>query len=664
MKQLEYPFDNEYILKKKKSIKRTLLSDGTKRIKKNIAVLGGSTTHDVVAVLELFLLNYGIEPSFYESEYAQYFQDAMFPSDELMAFKPDIIYVHTSNRNILDYPVISDSAETVESKENSVYSHFETMWTKLEETFHCPVIQNNFEYPFYRLLGNRDQYDIHGRTHFINSLNMRFAHYAGSREGFYINDINYVSACYGLDKWADPLYWHMYKYCLCVPAIPTLAFNVANIIKSIYGKNKKSLVLDLDNTLWGGVIGDDGVSGIEIGQETNLGQVYAEFQSYIKAQKDIGVMLNVSSKNDEENALLGLRHPDSVLSPEDFIYVRANWNPKSENVKAIAKDMNIMPDSLVFVDDNPAERDIVETQVTGVTAPVIGTPENYIRVLDHSGFFEVTNLSDDDKHRNEMYKENAKRQQLEESFTDYSDYLKSLEMKGEIKPFEKLYFPRIAQLTNKSNQFNLTTKRFTLEEIEEAAADPSCITLYGRLVDKFGDNGIVSLIEGRIRENSIEPGADSVGGKGVCESGCACESVIDDADGSEAGQAGGSVIDDADDVGKCGSEAGQAGASVIDDADGVSGSKALDIELWLMSCRVLKRDMECAMMDSLVEACRAKNISTIYGYYYPTAKNKMVQNFYELRGFEKVSEDAEGGTVWKFEITNEYKKQNEVIDVE
>ena len=642
MKQLEYPFDNEYILKKKKSIKRTLLSDGTKRIKKNIAVLGGSTTHDVVAVLELFLLNYGIEPSFYESEYEQYFQDAMFPSDELMAFKPDIIYVHTSNRNIMDYPVVSDSAETVESKENSAYSHFETMWKKLEETFHCSVIQNNFEYPFYRLLGNRDQYDIHGRTHFINSLNMRFADYAARREGFYINDINYVSACYGLDKWADPLYWHMYKYCLCVPAIPTLAFNVANIIKSIYGKNKKSLVLDLDNTLWGGVIGDDGVSGIEIGQETNLGQVYAEFQSYIKAQKDIGVMLNVSSKNDEENALLGLRHPDSVLNPEDFIYVRANWNPKSENVKAIARDMNIMPDSLVFVDDNPAERDIVETQVTGVTAPVIGTPENYIRVLDHSGFFEVTNLSDDDKHRNEMYKENAKRQQLEESFTDYSDYLKSLEMKGEIKPFEKLYFPRIAQLTNKSNQFNLTTKRFTLEEIEEAAADPSCITLYGRLVDKFGDNGIVSLIEGRIRENPIEPGAEGVG---KCE--------------SEAGQACGSALGNVD-----GSEAGQACESALDDAGGASGSKVLDIELWLMSCRVLKRDMECAMMDSLVEACRARNISAIFGYYYPTAKNKMVQNFYELRGFEKVSEGAEGGTIWKFEITDAYKKQNKVIDVE
>ena len=595
MKELEYPFDSSYIMKKSKSLKKALLSDGSDRIHKKIAVLGGSTTHDIIRILELFLLNYGIEPEFYESEYGQYWQDAMFPG-ELNDFNPDIIYIHTSNRNITDFPTMDDSAEAVDEKLQKAYQHFETMWKKLSDTYHCPIIQNNFEAPFYRLLGNRDFFDVHGRLSFINRLNEKFAEYArkasDSAESFFINDINYLSSCYGLDQWSDPLAWHMYKYALCIPAIPTLSFNVANIIKSIYGKNKKGLVLDLDNTLWGGVVGDDGVDGIEIGQETNLGQVYAEFQNYVKMQKDIGVLLTVDSKNDEENAIAGLNHPDGSLKPDDFVAIKANWEPKSENMKAIAKELNILPESLVFVDDNPAERAIVEGQIKGAAVPEIDSPEHYIRIIDHAGFFEATSVSDDDRKRNEMYMANKKRTELEESFTDYSEYLKSLEMEAEIAPFEKMYMPRIAQLTNKSNQFNLTTKRYTQDDIEKTAADDSNITLYGRLKDKFGDNGIVSLVIGNIRS-----------------------------------------------------------------------SAELHIDLWLMSCRVLKRDMEFAMMDALVEKARERGVKTIYGYYYPTAKNKMVKEFYDIQGFDLVSEDADGNKTYKLDISQNYENKNKVISV-
>ncbi|SEP96382.1 MULTISPECIES: HAD-IIIC family phosphatase [Butyrivibrio] len=592
MKELEYPFDSAYILKRSKRIKKQLLEDGSSRIHKKIAVLGGSTTHDIIRIMELFLLDNGIEPEFYESEYGQYWQDAMFPSDELISFAPDIVYIHTSNRNITDYPVMSDDKAQIEDKLSHEYSHFTTMWDKLAATFNCPIIQNNFEAPFYRLLGNRDVFDIHGRLHFVNALNMKLCDYAAAHEGFYINDINYLSSCYGLDAWSDPLYWHMYKYCLCVPAIPYLAFNVANIIKSVYGKNKKALVLDLDNTLWGGVVGDDGVDGIEIGQETNLGQVYSEIQTYLKAQKDIGVMLNVDSKNDEENAIAGLNHPDGVLKPDDFIYIKANWEPKSENFKAIAKSMNILPESMVFVDDNPAEREIIKQQVIGAPAPEIGKPEDYIRVIDHSGFFEVTNLSEDDKKRNDMYKANREREKLEESFQDYGQYLSSLDMKAVIRPFEDLYMARIAQLTNKSNQFNLTTKRFTQEEIAKAAADASNITLYGRLMDKFGDNGIVSLVMGHLENDECH------------------------------------------------------------------------VDLWLMSCRVLKRDMEFAMMDALVNECIKRGIKTIIGYYYPTAKNKMVRDFYSIQGFDRIKEDADGNTIWKLDISSGYENKNRYIAID
>ena len=589
--ELQYPFDSEFILKKSKSLKRRLLEENTARIKKKIAVLGGSTTHDVVRILELFLLNQGIEPEFYESEYGMYWEDAMFGNEELNAFAPDMIYIHTSLRNLRSFPEPSDSREAVEEKLAAEYGRFETMWEKLAQERQCPVIQNNFEYPYFRLMGNQDGADIHGRTYYVNEMNRRFAAYAQEHQNFFINDINYQSAVYGLDEWSAPEYWHMYKYSLCLKAIPWLAHNVANIVKSVFGKNKKSLVLDLDNTLWGGIVGDDGPENLEIGQETNMGQVFAEFQSYVKLLKDYGVMLNVASKNEEENALAGLNHPAGVLRPDDFLLIKANWEPKSLNIEQIAQQLNILPDSLVFADDNPADREIVRQQTAGVTAPEIGRPEDYIRVLDRGGYFEVTSLSDDDRKRNEMYQANLKREQQQASFADYADYLRSLEMTGVVRPFEPVYMGRIAQLTNKSNQFNLTTQRFTQAQIEQMAADEKYITLYGKLADKFGDNGVVSVV---IAEKNGD---------------CA------------------------------------------------------HIRLWLMSCRVLKRDMELAMLDGLAERCLAEGISTLYGYYYPTAKNNMVREFYGQLGFERISEDEAGNTGWKLSLTG-YENKNHVIEVE
>lgn len=609
MRELEYPFDSEEILKKSRKIKRKLLEERSDFLDKKIAVLGGSTTHDIVRVLEVFLLEQGIRPAFYESEYAQYWQDAMFDNPALEDFAPDLIFIHTSNRNISRFPAVGDSAEQVEELLGEQYEHFRVMWDKIAQKYHCPIIQNNFEYPFYRLLGNREATDIHGRISFINRLNEKFYEYARAHAHFYINDINYMAAAYGLDRWADPLYWHMYKYAMCLQAIPEFAFNVSHIIKAVFGRNKKALVLDLDNTLWGGIVGDDGVEGLEIGQETPMGQVYAEFQGYVKAQKEIGVLLCVDSKNEEENAIAGLNHPDGTLRPDDFIVIEANWEPKSKNIVQIAKDLNILPDSLVFVDDNPAEREIVESQVPGVAAPQIGSPEQYIRVIDRSGFFEVTQLSEDDRKRNEMYKANIQRQRQAQDFGDYREYLLSLQMQGTIRAFEPLYMARIAQLSNKSNQFNLTTRRYTQADIEAFAADDAYITRYGKLEDKFGDNGVVSVVIGR-------------------------QGTMED-------------------------------IPAYQKRETVSGEQGdvLHLELWLMSCRVLKRDMEYAMMDSVVSACRDRGIHTIIGYYYKTAKNSMVREFYGQMGFEKIAEDDTGVSTWQYTIPDAYQPKNTVIEV-
>lgn len=590
LKELEYPFDSEYILKKSKSIKKRLLEDGARRVEKRIAVLGGSTTHDVIRIMELFLLNQGILPLFYESEYAKYWEDAMFGNEKLNQFHPDIIYLHTSNRNITLWPTAGCSEEEAGMLLNQQYEHFYLMWEHIGANWKCPIIQNNMEYPFYRLLGNQDGVIFSGRTSFINRLNEKFAEYSRNKSHFFINDINYQSAAFGLDAWADPFYWHMYKYAMSLKAIPWLALNVSNIIKSIFGKNKKSLVLDLDNTLWGGIVGDDGPENLEIGPETSMGQVYSEFQAYVKSLKNIGVMLNINSKNEEENAIAGLTHPDGILRPEDFILIKANWNPKSENMLEIARELNILPESLVFADDNSAEREIVRSYVSGASVPEIGMPEQYIRVLDHNGYFEITSLSEDDRNRNKMYKANVLRAQQKASFTDYGAYLQSLQMKAIIRPFEPLYMSRIAQLTNKSNQFNLTTRRYTQDEIEQAAMNPDMITLYGKLEDKFGDNGVVSVLIGQ------------------------------------------------------------------------KNKKELHLELWLMSCRVLKRDMEFAMMDELVKICLKQEVSVIYGYYYPSGKNAMVKDFYAEQGFEKIKDEA-GKTVWRNEISKNYKNRNNYIEI-
>lgn len=592
MKELQYPFDPDYILSKKKSIRRKLLENQEGMINKRVAILGGYTTSDIKLILELFLLNNGIKPEFYESEYNQYYQDAMFDNPELEAFRPDIVYICTSNRNITRYPSLNDSKEEVDSLLMSERDKFYSIWDSVSKRYSCPIIQNNFEMPFYRLMGNKEASDIHGKVNFLTRLNMEFYNYAQTLDNFYICDINYISADYGLKEWSDPFYYHMYKYAVNVNAIPYLAFNVANIIKSIFGKNKKGMVLDLDNTLWGGVIGDDGVDNIVLGPEESEGQVYSEFQCYIKEHLQLGAVLNINSKNDEENALAGLAHPDSELSKDDFVTIKANWNPKDQNLREIAEEMNLLPESLVFIDDNPAERHIVTEQLPGVVAPEIGEAYQYIANIDRGGYFEVTTLSEDDKKRNAMYKENAQRAQLQATYTDYNDYLLSLDMRGVIKAFEPVYMARIAQLTNKSNQFNLTTRRYTQAEIESIASDSDYITLYGKLVDQFGDNGVVSV-------------------------------VIGHKDGEEC-----------------------------------------HIDLWIMSCRVLKRDMEYAMMDTLAHRCREQGIKRIYGYYYPTAKNGMVREFYSLQGFKKLTEDEEGNTKWCYEITSDYEDKNNVIKVE
>lgn len=578
LSELCYPFDGDEIMRTKKKLLRVLKErEGGAPLR--IAVLGGSTTSDIVNVLELFLRDRGIIPSFYESEYAQYRIDAVFGNPELSEFKPEVAFIHTTSRNIEEKPVVGEDASSVSEKLEREYQRFEKMWSALYEKFGCVIIQNNFELPSERLLGNREAGCAFGRVDFITRLNVKLYDYARKHAGFYIHDINYLSAAYGLERWHELRHWHLYKYAMSVSAIPEFSYSLSNIICSIMGRNKKVLALDLDNTLWGGVIGDDGQAGIEIGSETAEGQSYLKLQKFIKAHKELGVLLTVCSKNDPENALEGLNHPDGILKPADFALIKANWNEKSLNLEETASELNLLPESFLFLDDNPMERDIVRAQAPEVSVLDFSNPEECIRALDRCGFFEVTSLSADDAKRGEMYAANAQRAAAEKKFASYDEFLESLEMRAVIGDFDPVHIPRITQLTNKSNQFNLTTKRYTQSEMEAAAASAERIRLCGRLSDKFGDNGIVSVVIGEKRE------------------------------------------------------------------------KALHIELWLMSCRVLKRGMEYAMLNRLVEEAKKAGITEIFGYYYPTKKNAMVARLYEEFGFELVQKDESGNTVWRLDVS-------------
>ena len=591
MRELEYPFDEELIIKKKKALKKALLAERSDFTPVKIAILGGSTTNDIRQILELFLLNNGIWPCFYESEYNRYYEDIVFENPALNEFSPDIIYIHTSNRNILERPSLKDSSFDIDTLLLNTVKKFKTIWDTAREKYHCTIIQNNFELPYFRLLGNRDASDVHGFTNFITRLNQKFYDYANLHEDFYIHDILTESSLYGLEEWANPYYWYMYKYALSVPAIPYTCYGLSNIIKSLYGKNKKAIALDFDNTLWSGVIGDLGADGIEIGMETAVGETYMEFQKYLQGLQSLGVLLTAASKNDKEVALSGLNRPDSVLKPEDFADMQINWERKDQNILKTAERLHLLPDSFVFADDNPAEREIVRKGLRGIAVPELTTPEEYIKMIDRNGYFEVTRLSEDDLKRKQMYAENIKREIEKSTYVDYGEYLKDLLMKAEIDSFVPKYLNRIAQLTNKSNQFNLTTKRYSLKEIEDATEDEKKLTLYGKLEDKFGDNGVVSVLIGTKK------------------------------------------------------------------------GTALHMDLWLMSCRVLKRDMEYAMMDTLVRKCKEQGIKTIIGYYYPTIKNEMVKDFYSKMGFRKIREDENHNTTWEFSLNDPYTEKCEVIKI-
>ncbi|MCL2539028.1 MAG: HAD-IIIC family phosphatase [Oscillospiraceae bacterium] len=493
-----YPLDGSDILRRRRALKRELLSQGD-FISKRIALLSGSTIGEIKGVLELFLLDNGIKPVFFEGAYNRYSEELTFENPGLTEFSPDIIYIHSGVRNIDNMPVAGEDEATVRERLSAEWEKIEAVLIGAK-AYGCPVITNNFEYPSVRILGNREAYDPSGKIRFVLNLNIKLADFARDNDYLLINDVNYLSGWFGLEKWADPSYYNAYKYALSPDAIPLLCLSLSSIIKSVFGKNKKALMLDLDDTLWGGTIGDDGVEGIKLGAESPEGMAFSDLQRYAKELRGVGILLGALSKNEESAAVSGFSHPSSVLSRDDFSVFFADWNQKPDNIATAAKELNMGSDFFVFADDNPFERDLMESAGLGVEVAAYTVAERLPETLSMSGYFEASVISEDDLSRAAMYREDVGRRAERTRFSSYDDYLKSLEMKAYISSFTTQRQQRITQLINKTNQFNPTTKRYTPEEISSIQDDPNYIKLAVRLEDKFGDNGIVSVLIARAND--------------------------------------------------------------------------------------------------------------------------------------------------------------------
>jgi len=557
-----------------------------------IAVLGGTTTHEVVDLLELFLLDSGFKPLFHQSEYGRFYEDAAQDPTDLIAFKPDIVYLHTSCLNVQSVPPVNCPEDEFQGYVEAEAKRYRQIWKSLEQNVSAQIIQNNFETPPYAILGNFDAVSSGGAVRYFMALNMEFARAAAADSRLLLQDIHSLSARMGTEQWFDWDRYFSYKILTTTEANVAIARSLTSLVRAVYGKSRKVLVLDLDNTLWGGVIGDDGVDKIQIGRETPVAEAYTAFQEYCLSLQRRGVLLAVCSKNDEDVAKSGFEHPSSVLKLEHISCFKANWEPKHENILAIARELNLGTDSFVFVDDNPAERAIVAAQIGDIAVPEVGAEvSRYAAILEAGRYFEPISMSKEDLSRTALYEANAARASSEAQFANYGEYLDSLEMQAEIAEFKPVYLERITQLTNKTNQFNLTTRRYTQTEIDAISANPNYIGIYGRLLDRFGDNGLVSVVLGRREGDELE------------------------------------------------------------------------LDLWLMSCRVLKRDMEQAMLDVLVEKAQAVNIHTLKGFYLPTKKNGMVANHYEKLGFAPVSLDPEtNASAWSLDVSS-YAARNRHIRI-
>ncbi|MBC2594328.1 HAD-IIIC family phosphatase [Ruficoccus amylovorans] len=462
-----------------------------------IALLGSSTTTFYAATVRVAAVRDGFFPEIYEAPFGTWRQEILSESSGLYAFAPDVVVLATHWRDAgLATFAAEDEAGAVEllSAEEvpPVVAELKHGWGLLRERLGCPVIQHSFDLPAGDSGGALGANAPGGRIRCLRALNERLRREAPP--GVAVLDLEALAA--GAAGWVDPRQWYMHKQHPALDALPALANACLGLIRAVLGLSRKVLVLDLDNTLWGGVIGEDGLAGIRVGPPQAEGEAYAEFQRYARELKERGILLAVCSKNNEADARLPFeKHDGMVLGLEDFAVFVANWEDKPVNLRRIAETLNVGLDSFVFVDDNPVERARVRQELPQVAVPEIGAdPAEFINILAGGRWFEALTLSEEDRVRHAAYQANAERRQLEAAAPDLNTFLRQLRMRVSHGPITEVNLERVAQLVGKTNQFNLTTRRHPAEALRRFAADPAGWTRVFRLKDRYGDNGLVGVV--------------------------------------------------------------------------------------------------------------------------------------------------------------------------
>lgn len=558
-----------------------------------LAVLASSTTTHLLAAIRIAALRRDIHVSVYEADYGQYLQELLNQSSALHRFKPTAVLFAFDAHHLTQGFEIASGARQADEALDAVLGKIKQCWQLASKHFACHIIQQTVLNVFPALMGNNEQRLPGSRRRAVTNINGALRELA-DRFQVDLLAVDERAAEDGLLGWHDSNLWHRSKQEITPLAAPIFGELVGRLIAAKRGLSRKCLVVDLDNTLWGGVIGEDGLDGIVIGQGSALGEAYLALQHYIRDLSQRGIILAVCSKNDEANALEAFeKHPEMVLRPSDIACFKANWHDKASNLRAIAAELNIGLDAMVFLDDSAFERSLIRQELPMVAVPEVSDePTDMLKALSDSGYFESVALTDDDRARSKNYQSNAERETLKSSSTDLEGYLKGLEMKLICTPFDQLGLQRSVQLINKTNQFNLTTRRYTTDEAAAVINDPKAFGLQLRLLDRFGDNGTIGIIIARIQNNTD-----------------------------------------------------------------------LHIDTWLMSCRVLGRQVELASLNVLATAAKHFGARRLIGEFIPTAKNGMVRHHYQKLGFELITEMKSGISTWQLDLAT-YAAKSTLLDVE
>ena len=477
-----------------KELKRNLKKDLSTLPVLKVALLGDTATQ----LLTTSIRGEGVERKYnievFEAEYNQVERQFLDPTSDLYEFNADFIVIFQSTHKLGEHHSLLSADQQATLADNRIgflasVCENPALAGKKIIYFNYPEIEDTVFGSYANKVESSFTYQIRKLNYELMRLSQRY-------QNLFICDIAGLQNKLGRDVMFAANVYTSTEMILSMDALPYVASRVMDIICAVKGQFKKCLILDLDNTVWGGVIGDDGLEGIQLGHGLGIGKAFTEFQMWVKKLKQRGIIICVASKNNEETAKEPFeKHPDMVLKLDDIAVFQANWETKVDNIRTIQSILNIGFDSMVFLDDNPFERNMVRENIKGITVPELPEdPAEYLEYLYSLNLFETASYSNLDKDRTKQYQVEAQRVSLSKTFTNEADFLKSLNMVSVVSGFTKFNTPRVAQLSQRSNQFNLRTVRYTDADIEALANDPNVIDLCFTLEDKFGDNGLIAVI--------------------------------------------------------------------------------------------------------------------------------------------------------------------------